>query len=231
MQIDLALFLRLSRSLEKTGGSRALTGEGESDVLRALDGLLLAMDERQELLRAQQSYSQEDVQVQVEAITEEPLVPPELPADATPAVAPEAQVEWTRTHDLLYEDVLWLFRIGDNEGALGSLGRLMDLAYSTDELQRFLQINESKLMGLYEKILGDFKQPFTVLSQGLGGRYFWRPEEVSRLLAEAQASGSVSVLLQNSSLPKLRSLSLLHRLNGERMVQFGDRSVTRVASH
>lgn len=227
MQVDLALFLRLSRSLESAGGALVASGDVELGILSALDGLLLALGERRELVRIQSVAVENGLGVQVEAISTE-AVPP-LSREEAPSIPErestdeqEVVAEWNAIHDRLYEDLLWLFRIGDNEGALISLGRLANLAYGTEELQRFLEINEPKLVGLYEKILGDFSAPYVVLADGLGDRYFYNPEEASQVLGLAIDFGDVKTLLDCCPLPRIRTLSLLHRLQSERMLQMGD---------
>jgi len=230
MQVDLALFLRLSRSLESAGSAPVSSGDAEGGILSALDGLLLALGERRELVRIQSVVVENGQGVQVEALApSEPtaVVPVEEgPAEVErePTGEQEAPSEWNVVHDRLYEDLLWLFRIGDNEGALISLGRLVTLAEGTEELQRFLDINEPKLVGLYEKILGDFSSAFTVLSDDMGDRYFRNPDDVAQVLALAGQYNNVDALLERSPLPRVKTLSVLHRMQSERMLQWGDRS-------
>lgn len=214
MQLDLALYLRLSRSLEGSQGSGQPSTEDNTNVLKALDSFLFSVQEHAELLRGRDAVRTETQGIQVEEIVEEAPEPP--PVDEAPPVS------WTRQHDLLYEDVLWLFKVGDNEGALTSLGRLVQVAHETQELQRFLDINENKLVGLYEKLLGPFAQQCRVINGALGDRYFWNAEDAQNLLTLLREKPVVEGFLEASPLPRIATLALLHRFHTERLVSFGE---------
>jgi len=214
MQLDLALFLRLSRTLEGTQDAGQVSLDEHLDVLKALDRLFLTVSERMELLRTRDVSAPEGVQIEMEEFEEAPEALPEVEVEEE--VAPP-QV-WTSQHDLLYEDVLWLFKVGDNEGALISLGRLLQVAGDTPELLRFLDINEKKLVGLYERILGSFELPLSASPNGIGDRYFWNVEEAQAVLKRARESGSVSGLLEASDLPTMKTLAHLHRMQLEGLI-------------
>jgi hypothetical protein len=64
--------------------------------------------------------------------------------------------QWNHRIELLYDDVLYLFHCGDKEGALISLERLLLLAPQNDDVQRFISVNEKKLLEVYEDVLGSF---------------------------------------------------------------------------
>ncbi len=220
MQLDLALFLRLSRSLEATESVGLVPSDEQQDVLKSLDRLFLTVSERMELLRTQDAP-------QPSALPEMPVAElestKELPEEVAPPVVPEdedAPQVWTERHDRLYEDILWLFRVGDNEGALVSLGRLLDVAEKTPELQRFLDINEPKLIGLYERLLGAFDQPVKVPETGIGDRYFWNLQEAQALLRMGRDAGSMAALLERSVLTRIKTLSLAHRFHREGLFEF-----------
>jgi len=214
MQLDLALFLRLSRTIEGRQATPAEVNEEHSAVLKSLDLFLMATQERSELLRGRETVQQEQPEIEVEAIVEE--------VEDAPAAEEAAPVPWTGRHDLLYEDVLWLFKIGDNEGALVSLGRLLNVAYDTQELSRFLDINRPKLVGLYEKILGSFNRELVVNNHGVGDRYFWNVDEAQYTLNLVRQEGSIDKLLAVTEMPDLRALALLHRMYIERVITFQD---------
>jgi hypothetical protein len=122
---------------------------------------------------------------------------------------------WSQQHDLLYEDILWLFKVGDNEGALASLGRLLHVAEETSEMQRFLEINEPKLVGLYERILGSFKLPLVVSGNGLGDRFFWSVEAAQEILRLGREVANLEDLIKRSSLSRMKTLALVHRMHTE----------------
>jgi hypothetical protein len=224
MQIDLALFLRLSRTLERTAGGVQAPAAQHAAVLKALDRFVVAIDELEEMLRPAETPPPLPTQIALEAtkVPEQktevaPAVPRPAEAEAVPEAAPGV---WSREHDLLYEDVLWLFKVGDNEGALVSLGRLLALASETPELQRFADINEKKLLGLYEKVLGSFSMPFTVGTNGLGDRYFHSMEEAQTVYRQAREHGTVAELLEASPMSRLKTLALMHRFQIERLMTF-----------
>lgn len=220
MQLDLALFLRLSRSLEATESVGQAASDEHQDILKALDRLFLTVGERMELLRTQGSASPAEIpEMPVEEM--EPTKE-QLEEDAPPAVSEdeEAPQVWTEQHDRLYEDVLWLFRVGDNEGALVSLGRLLNVAEKTPELQRFLDINEPKLVGLYERLLGAFDQPVSVPETGIGDRYFWNVQEAQVLLKLGRDAGTMDEVLNRTELTRIKTLSLAHRFHREGLYVF-----------
>lgn len=220
MQLDLALFLRLSRSLEATESVGLVPGDDQQDILKALDRLFLTVSERMELLRTQDAP-------QPSTVTEMPVAELEPTKEVPEETAPQGVAEdedapqiWTEQHDRLYEDILWLFRVGDNEGALVSLGRLLDVAEDTPELQRFLDINEAKLVGLYERLLGAFDQPVKVPETGIGDRYFWNVEEAQDLLRMGRDTGTMAGLIDRTSLTRIKTLSLAHRFHREGLFLF-----------
>jgi len=215
MQLDLALFLRLSRTLESTHTDSLATGDDYIDILGALDRLFLTVSERMELLRTSETARPATVGIEVEELAETKEVAPEVEEvdEAPPQV-------WTAQHDFLYEDILWLFKVGDNEGALISLGRLLHVAGDTPELKRFLDINQKKLVGLYERMLGSFKKNLAVAGNGLGDRYFWDMEGARTVLQLGRDCGSVSKLLDQSPLSTMKTLALIHRMAMEGIFSF-----------
>jgi len=227
MQLDLALFLRLSRTLEGTQTDGQLPLEAHVDVLRSLDHFLLTVSERMELLRTREIAEPPGTEFEVEELEETKELP--LEEEVLPVEEAPPQL-WTREHDLLYEDILWLFRIGDNDGALVSLGRLLSVAGETQELARFLDINESKLVTLYQRMLGPFDQPLAVAGNGLGDRYFWNVEEAQAVLRLGRENGSVGELLEASPLPRMRTLALVHRMRLEGLFTFRQGQAQQSAS-
>ena len=214
----MALFLRLSRTLEGTQGCGQDSLESHLDVLRSLDNFLLTVSERMELLRTRDLAEPASVALEVGELEETVEVPS---IEEAPPVAEELPPQvWTAQHDNLYEDVLWLFKVGDNDGALVSLGRLLSVAGDTQELARFLEINEPKLVTLYERMLGSFDQPMTVTSNGLGDRYFWNVEDAQTVLKLSRECGNVKDLLEVSPFPRMRTLALVHRMRTEGLFTF-----------
>jgi len=65
-------------------------------------------------------------------------------------------VDWSSAIELLYDDVLHLFQIGDSEGALVSLERLLSIAPNDDGIREFIELNETKLLQVYADSLSSF---------------------------------------------------------------------------
>ena len=247
--VNVALHLRLARILTgKPVAVEARLGPEAIECLAALDGLMVAIEERAELLRL--PAAAEAVVPEIEVIVDEvaevvyptreddAILPPgvelpeSVPQAATPAedpatVAPTLAMDqivapavWGQIHDHLYEDILWLFKMGDNEGALNSLARLMDLSEGTEELQRFLTINQEKLFDLYHRLVGD---PEAVVERQegavIGDRYFFQRAEVEALLETVNGATPISELLSSAGLSELKVYSHLHRIRREGLVQ------------
>lgn len=87
-----------------------------------------------------------------------------LPAmgDAEPRPAPtpphpvtaEPQVRWSETERMLYEDIVTLFELGDQVGAMISIERLLMLSPKARDLDVFLERNESVVRKVYEEHFG-----------------------------------------------------------------------------
>jgi hypothetical protein len=275
--VNLALHLRLARILTgKSAAGEARLGPEALECLAALDDLMVAMDERVELLRlpeAVEAAAEETVVLdsedsavtavmdaaeveaavaEVEASAAEPAAEPsDEPAvevvvddhaevseieiigeddvladggEAAPTLAMD-QIEdvahvWGPLHDKLYEDVLWLFKMGDNEGALNSLARLLDYGEGTEELDRFIMINRQKLYDLYHRIVGE---PGALIERQedavIGDRYFFQRAEVEALLDQVNGARPIGDVIEESPLSDLKVYSYLHRIRREGLVR------------
>ncbi|MBM4397571.1 MAG: hypothetical protein FJ087_18025 [Deltaproteobacteria bacterium] len=76
------------------------------------------------------------------------------PPSETAKPKDSAPVHWGVAEGLLYEDVLNLFALGDQAGAMTSLERLIMLCPHAEELATFLEKNGELLRKLYEEHLG-----------------------------------------------------------------------------
>ena len=98
--------------------------------------------------------------MRVEALPEaqETPKPPAVPAavqansDVVRDDAPR-QEGWTRRAELLFEDALRLFRLGDSDGGLISLERLLMSTDLNDDLVEFVEVNQERILDLYEAVL------------------------------------------------------------------------------
>lgn len=66
----------------------------------------------------------------------------------------EPKVRWSPSEQMLYEDILTLFELGDQPGAMTSIERLLMLSPKAQELEVFLERNESTLKRIYEEYFG-----------------------------------------------------------------------------
>ena len=254
--VNLALHLRLARILTgKSVAGEAHLGPEALQCLAVLDDLMVAMDERAELLRlpdaadaVETAATEMMTRVEVEAMEAE--VEPEVEVEAAEAavevatdlgieepseeflaeaadsaptltmeIIPEGPTVWGSLHDQLYEDVLWLFKMGDNEGALNSLARLMDFGSGTEELERFLTINSEKLFDLYHRLVG---APDTLIERQdvvIGDRYFFHRGEVEALLEQVDGARPLSAIIEASELSELKVYAYLHRIKREGLIR------------
>ncbi len=84
--------------------------------------------------------------------------PPPPPPEARSAEAQDVAGAWAREVEQLYEDALFLFGLGDVEGALISVERLLVVAPRVAEFREFIALNEARLLPLYEKLFGGFDE-------------------------------------------------------------------------
>ena len=92
-----------------------------------------------------------------------PAAPPKLPAKATmpsvPAVAEASRgASWSRSAELLFEDALRLFRMGDSDGGLVSLERLLVTTELVDDLKSFVDVNQDRVLELYESVMAPWNR-------------------------------------------------------------------------
>lgn len=171
-------------------------------------------------IEASEAVAEVVTDIGIEEVSEEFL--PEA-ADSAPTLAmeviPDGPTIWGSLHDQLYEDVLWLFKMGDNEGALNSLARLMDFGSGTEELERFLTINSEKLFDLYHRLVGD---PETLVERQdavIGDRYFFHQGEVETLLEQVDGARPLGEIVEASDLPELKVYAYLHRIRREGLIR------------
>ena len=147
--------------------------------------------------------------------------------EAVEAARPEEEavataVDWSRAIELLYDDVLHLFQIGDSDGALVSLERLLSIAPNDDGIREFIELNEEKLLQVYADSLGSFTDP-------LKHNRFAEPMAAAHgenvLLAEVLAAidgeASVEELLERLDRPRLMVCAGVSLLRRARIIDSG----------
>jgi len=73
---------------------------------------------------------------------------------------------WEQQDEILFDDALRLFRLGDSEGALVSLERLLLTSNLNEDLSEFIVANEDRLVDLYETRFGSFHYIAEVAEDG-----------------------------------------------------------------
>ncbi len=76
------------------------------------------------------------------------------PGAATAPVPAQPEVHWSPSERMLYEDILTLFELGDQPGAMTSVERLLMLSPQAKELDAFFERNEPTLKKVYEDYFG-----------------------------------------------------------------------------
>jgi hypothetical protein len=114
---------------------------------------------------------------------------------------------------VLYEDIGALFEIGDREGALISLERLLTIAPITPSVMAFLDHNEARLLEYYESTLGPWTRPARLKAgaeQGMPAGYF-QLEKMATIVALLDGR-PVSEVLSASGLRPIEACAVLSQL-------------------
>lgn len=196
------------------------TAEREA-VLQLLDATVRAFTERFQALRdgtaapapavtppdADEVLADADEKVAGAAEAAPPEVAPEEPELLPPgATGLQAEVE------LLYEDVLWLFSLGDTDGALVSLERLLVVAPPSEHVRHFIQVNEKKLLKVYEAVLGPWSNVPRRTADDEIPSLFTTHAKLKALLELIDGKRSLEDLFGDSFLMPLETCALLHQL-------------------
>ncbi len=127
-----------------------------------------------------------------------------------------------QTANLLYEDVLWLLAINDGEGALISLERLLVRGEPSGELKEFLDLNEAKLLNLYEGFIGPFDvvlQRATPSANAEMPTAFTATTRVAALLGRIDGKTSIAKLIKASPYTPLETCCVLSQLRRAGLVK------------
>lgn len=158
---------------------------------------------------------------------------PEAPPDALPPVPKKKKKRKPRkvyspeerrlqAASLLYEDVLWLLSVNDGEGALISLERLLVGYEPEGEIKEFLQLNEAKLLNLYEGYIGPFdKVPKKLkLAKGHGMPDAYLAEKrIQKMLKLVNGKSTITKLLKQSKMPPLQACCILNQLRRSGLIE------------
>lgn len=125
----------------------------------------------------------------------------------------------------LYEDIGALFAIGDREGALISLERLLTVAPITPQIETFLEHNEKRLLEYYENVLG----PLSRLAKMRDGEStmpagYFRFDKVQRIVRAVDASHTVEDVIAQSGLRRIEACAVLSQLVRAAAIDLGDKA-------
>ena len=115
--------------------------------------------------------------------------------------------------DGLFRDVRALFEIGDREGALVSLERLIVVAPMADQIESFLDHNESRLLNYYQSVFGPFSRvpKLTEGEPAMPAGYF-RMAKVHTIASLINGQRTVTEVIDGSGLRKIEACAVLSQL-------------------
>lgn len=199
-----------------------LAAEGSFDPAR--DPLAEALDQCIRSLRLRVKRLQETGKEPAEApiTAEAPHARETVLAASQPAsTVPTRQIlRWGAREKALYHDVVNLFDLGDQSGALISLERLTMLAPKAEELLLFFQKNEALLLQTYQESLGSLQRKVFRLPQEHWIRIPTdHPEEMDRLLKFCDGNRRIEDLTRLLDQPPLVTLAMISHLVRSRYVE------------
>lgn len=126
---------------------------------------------------------------------------------------------------ILYEDIGALFEIGDREGALISLERLLAVAPISPQIDAFLSHNEQRLVEYYETVLGPWsrigrlREGETAMPPG-----YFRLDKVALLLPYLDGTRTLDDAMAHSGLRRIEACAVLSQLARSSSLDLGDRA-------
>jgi len=158
-------------------------------------------------------------------------LPPETPharevvqgAPQAASPVPTRQIlRWGPREKALYHDVVNLFDLGDQTGAMISLERLAMLAPKAEELLLFVQKNEALLLQTYQEALGSLQRKVFRIRQEHAIRIPTdHPEEMDRLLKFCDGNRRIEDLTRVMEQPPLVTLVMVSHLVRCRHLELG----------
>ncbi len=113
----------------------------------------------------------------------------------------------------LYDDVRALFEIGDREGALISLERLVVVAPLTPQIEAFLHHNEARLLEYYQGVFGPFTRiPALVQSEQRMPAGYYAMEKIRRIAGLVDGRRTVEQILAQSDMSRIEACAVLSQL-------------------
>ncbi len=112
----------------------------------------------------------------------------------------------------LYEDVRALFEIGDREGALISLERLIVLAPLAPQVEAFLEHNESRLLEYYEQAFGPWSRVVRMAEENRMPGGFTTLAKVVAVTSHVDGQRPLSDIISLSGLRTIEACAVLSQL-------------------
>ncbi len=114
---------------------------------------------------------------------------------------------------VLYEDIGALFEIGDREGALVSLERLLTVSPISPQIETFLAHNEARLLEYYESVLGPWSR-VVKLREGDGGMppAYFNFDKMMRVVSLLDGTRPLSRVLSEAGLRHIETCAVLSQL-------------------
>lgn len=125
---------------------------------------------------------------------------------------------------VLYEDIGALFEIGDREGALVSLERLLTVAPVSPQIESFLSHNETRLLEYYESVLGPWtrvahlKDPESSMPPA-----YFRFEKMAAIVELLDGVRPLSAVIQGSGLRMIEACAVLSQLSRSASLDLGEK--------
>ena len=149
----------------------------------------------------------------------EPEPAPEGPPVADDyRILPEAVTGWATEVELLYSDLLRLFALGDTDGALVSLERLLVIAPADEQITSFLEVNEAKLTKLYEGVMGPWSNVPSRVGAPEAPAFYSRHQKFKAVLHLIDGKRDISSILEESFFQKIETCALLDQLIRAKLV-------------
>lgn len=125
---------------------------------------------------------------------------------------------------VLYDDIGALFEIGDREGALVSLERLLTIAPISPQIETFLAHNEARLLEYYESVLGPWSR-VVKLRDGAGGMppAYFNFEKMARVVSLLDGTRPLARVLTESGLRQIEACAVLSQLARSASLDLGQK--------
>jgi len=200
--------------------------KGLLEALAELDGILEDIGLEvltDELIDESEIEILDDVDLAAEAFVRAKSRAPEMMASAETIVLSGPEVKRKIRYkqsvmpsvmgDNLFADVKSLFEIGDREGALVSLERMIVIAPLTPSISSFLSHNEARLLDYYQNVFGPFSRKIALKTEDnrMPGGYF-EIAKVKEVVGLIDENTTVQDVIDRSELSQIEACAVVSQL-------------------